>query len=221
MSQQFAGASKINNSLLASLEQRVFGRAVPQVPAWLETHHLTLFSVIWCKGIIAFSYLATTDLRWLSGVSLMIVLQYVTDFLDGKVGKLRGTGLVRWGYYMDHFLDYVFLCSVAVGYAIILPVAARFQMLLVLAVFGAYMVHSFLLFAATDKFEISTFRMGPTEFRLALVIINTLLIFYGTHAMIKALPFVAGGALISLCLLVYRTQRKLWRLDLAAKNNKI
>jgi hypothetical protein len=52
-------------------------------------------------------------------------MQYVTDHYDGKIGKYRNTGLVRWGYYMDHLLDYVFLCSIIIGYAFILPEKSR------------------------------------------------------------------------------------------------
>jgi hypothetical protein len=58
--------------------------------------------------ILLFSYWAARDLRWLWGVSAMIFMQYATDHYDGKLGKYRGTGLVRWGYYMDHLLDYFF-----------------------------------------------------------------------------------------------------------------
>ena len=80
------------------------------------------------------------------------------------------------------------------------------------------MLHSFLAFAATGELRISVFKLGPTEFRLAVIVINTLLIFYGTRKMIRALPFVAAGALVVLCVGAYRTQRAIWDLDLAAKD---
>lgn len=216
---EFAGARKTNNSLLAPFEHKMSCVLVARIPSWIETYHLTLLSFVWCSAIIAFSYLAASDLRWLAGVSIMIALQYLTDFFDGKVGILRGTGLVRWGFYLDHFLDYLFLCSLVIGYALVLPPTAHLSMLLTFAVFGAYMVHSFLLFAATEEFEISSFRLGPTEFRVALIIINTLLMFYGTKAMVKPLPFVAGGALIGLGWIVYRAQKRLWRIDMERRQD--
>ncbi|MGB8510761.1 MAG: CDP-alcohol phosphatidyltransferase family protein [Pyrinomonadaceae bacterium] len=215
--EEFAGAGKTGASFLSPLERRIARRVLPKIPAWLETHHLTMLTLVWCALIVVFSYLATGDLRWLWGVSLMVVCQYVTDHFDGKIGKYRDTGLVKWGFYMDHLLDYVFLCSILAGYALILPERSRPHLFLLLMIFGAYMVNSFLAFAATAEFRISHLKFGPTEFRLALVTTNALLILYGTRGMERALPYVAAGAFVVLCLLVYRTQKDIWRLDMKHK----
>src|SRR5262245_50794476 len=104
--EEFAGARKSNESLLAPFERRLAPWVVPRIPRWIGTHHLTLLTILWCAGILWFSARAANDLRWLWLVSLMIVLQWVTDHFDGKVGKFRNTGLVQWGFYMDHLLDY-------------------------------------------------------------------------------------------------------------------
>lgn len=215
--EQFAGAAKASVSFVSPLERRMARAVVPRIPACLETHHLTMLTLAWCSGIVFFSWLAATDVRWMWAVSSMVVMQYVTDFFDGKVGKHRGTGLVKWGFYMDHLLDYVFLCSVVAGYALVLPPSALFSLLLVLAVGGAFMVNSFLTFAATEKFEISHLRFGPTEFRIALVAVNALLVLYGPRPVKAALPYVAAGAVVALCLLAYRTQKMLWRRDMERK----
>jgi len=216
--QQFAGAVKTNNSFLTPLERRVAPIVLPRIPSWLETYHLTLLTLLWSAMILMFSYVARNDLRWLWMVSLFISLQYVTDHYDGKIGKYRNTGLVRWGYYMDHLLDYVFLCSVIIGYAFILPEKSRYHILFTLAIFAGYEVSTFLSFAATDKLKISYLKFGPTEFRLALVIINALLIQCGTRYMSSSLKYVNIGGAIGLALLVYRTHKLVWELDM--KNKK-
>ena len=115
--QQFAGASKTNTSFLSPLERRLAPVVIPRIPAWLETHHLTMLTLVWSLLILLFGFLAAGNIRWLWLVSLMVFFQYITDHYDGKVGKVRNTGLLRWGYYMDHLLDYFFLCSVIIGYA--------------------------------------------------------------------------------------------------------
>jgi phosphatidylglycerophosphate synthase len=218
--QQFPGASKSNNSFLTPFERRLAIRVLPRIPSWLETYHLTMLTLVWSGLILFFSYLARNDLRWLWGVSAMVVLQYVTDHYDGKIGKYRGTGLVRWGYYMDHLLDYVFLCSVIIGYAFILPDKARYQILIMLAIFAGYEVSTFLAFAATDRLKISYLKFGPTEFRLALIIINALLVQYGTRPMATALGYVNIGAAIGLALVVYRTHKVIWALDMKHKHGQ-
>ena len=218
--QQFAGASKSNTSFLTPFERRLAVRVLPRIPAWLETYHLTMLTLVWSGFILFFSYLAKNDLRWLWGVSAMVALQYVTDHYDGKIGKYRGTGLVRWGYYMDHLLDYLFLCSVIIGYAFILPERSRYQILIMLAIFAGYEVSTFLAFAATDRLKISYLKFGPTEFRLALIVINALLVQYGTRTIINGLKYVNIGAAIGLALMVYRTHKVIWALDMKQKNGE-
>src|ERR1044071_924411 len=166
-----------------------------------------MMTVVWSLLIVFFSYLAARNIRWLWMVSLMIAFQWLTDHYDGKVGKYRNTGLVRWGYYMDHLLDYFFLCSVIIGYAFILPERSRYQILIMLAIFSGYEVSTFLAFAATDRFKISYLRFGPTEFRLAIIIINALLAHYGTRQMINGLKYVNLGAAVGLALMIYRAHK--------------
>jgi phosphatidylglycerophosphate synthase len=217
LQEQFGGARKAGASLLSPVERRLARRVVPRVPAWLETYHLTMLTLAWSGAIVLCGYLARGDRRWLWGSSAMVLLQYVTDHLDGKVGKHRGTGLVRWGFYMDHLLDFVFLAAILVGYAFILPERAHLHLLLLLAVAAGLMVNSFLTLAATGSFRISHAWLGPTEFRLAVIITNAFVVFYGTRRMEKSLPYVAAGGLILLAALAYRTHREVWRIDMDAK----
>lgn len=219
--EQFAGALKTNNSFLAPLERRLAPVVLPRIPSWLETYHLTLLTLVWSGLILVFSYMARNDLRWLWLVSACVMLQWVTDHYDGKIGKYRNTGLARWGYYMDHMLDYLFLCSVIIGYAFILPERSRYQILFTLAIFAGFEVSTFLSFAATDKLRISYLKLGPTEFRVALVIINALLIQYGTRYMASSLRYVNIGAAIGLAFVVYRTHKLVWELDMKHKNGVV
>ncbi len=218
--QQFAGGNKTNTSFLSPLERRITPLILPKLPAWLQTYHLTMLTLVWSLLIIGFSYLAATNIRWLWIVSLLIFLQYVTDHYDGKIGKYRNTGLVRWGYYMDHLLDYFFLCSVIIGYSFILPEKSRYQLLLLMAIFGAFVVSAFLAFSATDRLTISHIKLGPTEFRLALIVINSLLIIFGKRYMVSGLKWVNAGAVICLCFIVYKTQKEIWRLDMQSKERE-
>lgn len=194
---------------------------LPRIPSWIETTHLTMLTVVWCAGILGFSYLAARDRRWLWGVSAMIFCQYLTDYFDGKVGKYRETGLERWGYYMDHLLDYFYLASVILGYAFILPEQSRYQLLIMLVLFGAYDMSTFLAFGVTRELKISYLKFGPTEFRLALIIINGLVAHYGIRHMIGGLKFVNAGAFVGICLMIYQTQKKIREIDLAQKQVRV
>ena len=215
--QKFAGAGKANAGLLVPLERRLGAFVLPRIPAWLETYHLTLLTPVWAIGIAVFSYLAQGNLRWLWMVNLMIVLHYFTDYFDGKLGKYRDTGLCKWGFYMDHLFDYVFLTCILIGYSFLIPQRSLFNLLLVLCVFSAFMFHTFLMLAATDEFRVSFSRFGPTELRIGLIICNGLLVKFGLRPLKGVLPYVALCGTVALALLAFRAQKKLWQCDMAAK----
>src|SRR3989338_3638539 len=118
--EKFGGASKLGGSIFNPLEKKLVPIVVPHIPKSIETYHLTITTILWSAMILVFSWLARTDIQWLWGISVMIFFQYATDLFDGAVGRYRDTGLVKWGFYMDHFLDYIFLCSVLIGYSFIL-----------------------------------------------------------------------------------------------------
>jgi len=214
----FAGHEKAGHSILTGAEMWLKGKVVPRIPRGIETYHLTLTTVLWSALVIGFSILARSSLFWLVGVSAAIVLQYVTDLFDGAVGRHRNTGLVKWGYYMDHFLDYVFLSAVVVGYAIIAPSGLQYWFLFLLALTGGFMVNSFLTFAATNEFRIYFYGFGPTEFRVLLIAVNTALIHTGTAHFAYTIPLTCALLALTLAFLIYRTHVKLWTIDMAAKD---
>jgi hypothetical protein len=44
-------------------------------------------TILWSAGIVMAGFMARTDMRWLWVFSGCIFLQYVTDMLDGAVGR--------------------------------------------------------------------------------------------------------------------------------------
>lgn len=214
----FAGDKKVGTSFLGPLEKKLVEKYVSKIPKGIETYHLTLLTIPWCIFIILFSALANMNIHFLWGVSVMIFLQYITDLFDGALGRHRNTGLIKWGYYMDHFLDYIFLCSILVGYTLMLPSPfLQYMQFIVLIILGAFMVNSFLAFAATNQFRISYLSIGPTEIRLMFILINTFIILFGKTYMGMSLPFILIFTFLGLCYTVYRTQKEIWDMDMEAK----
>lgn len=211
--QAFAGDEKHLVHFLAPHEQRLIKALVPMVPKWMSTVHLTLMTIGWSIGIVIAGYLANTDIRWLWLANACILLQYVSDMLDGAVGRVRNSGLIKWGFYMDHFLDYVFLCAIVIGYAFLLPQAHMPLALLGLAFSAGFMVHTFMDFAITNNFKISCGRFGVSEVRLVLVFSNIVLMAVGKGLLIKVFPFYAAASGLALCWLVYTAQKVYRHLD--------
>jgi hypothetical protein len=79
------------------------------------------------------------------------------------------------------------------------------------------MFHTFLMLAATDELRVSFSRFGPTELRIALIVINVFIVRFGSRGLDGALPWVAFGGVIALSVLAYIAQRRLWEIDMRAK----
>jgi len=217
---QFGGDKKVGKSLLNNPENRLKTWVVPKIPSFIETHHLTMMTLVWSIINVILGFFAKDNLSVLWLVSLMIALQYLSDLFDGELGRQRDTGLIKWGFYMDHFLDFIFLCSlVFVGY-MISPPGLEIWYVALLVILGAFMVSSFLFFAATNDFQIYYYGIGPTETRVVFILINIFIISFGTGGFPVLLPLVVIACLAGLIVNVYQIQKKLWALDMEVKTEK-
>jgi archaetidylinositol phosphate synthase len=218
MGNSFRGNLKFGDSVLLRYENIFRDALVRRLPSWLQTYHLTLASLPLSISVIGTGLLARQDLRWLHITSILLIIQYLTDLMDGALGRYRNTGLVKWGYYLDHLFDYVFLFSLMLGYYFFIPPESRVWILVILGGFSGLMISSFLSFAVSTKFQVYYFGLGPTEMRLALVIFNLLIWQLGVGWLVSVLPWVAGLISAIFLIQVIYTQRQLWQLDLSDRD---
>lgn len=214
---EFAGDKKVGRSLLSGPETRLKQWLIPKIPRGIETYHLTLATLLWSGVNVVVAFQARSNLALLWVVSLMILLQYLTDLLDGELGRQRDTGLVKWGFYMDHFLDFIFLCSLVFVGSMIAPPGLEVWIFGLLVILVAFMVNSFLSFGATNEFEIYHYGIGPTETRIVFILINIFLIRFGTASLPVLLPLTVLLCLGGLIFNTYRIQKKLWLLDMQVR----
>jgi phosphatidylglycerophosphate synthase len=220
MPTEFGGDKKVGKSLLSGPETRLKRWIVRRIPKQIETYHLTIVTLLWSAVNVFTAFYAKNNLALLWVVSLMIVLQYLTDLLDGELGRHRDTGLVKWGFYMDHFLDFIFLCSlVFVGY-MIAPDGIEGWYFALLVIVGSFMVNSFLSFGATNEFEIYHYGIGPTEMRVVFILINTFIITFGTANFDLLVPVTVGICMTGLIIHSYQIHKKLWVYDMEAKRSR-
>ena len=214
-SQNFGGDKKLPmRTLLAKYERKFIDKNVSKFPNWLQGYHLTLMTIPFSAAIIAFGCLAETNLNWLWMSSLMLFLQWFTDSFDGALGRYRDTGIPKWGFYMDHFLDFVFMSSVLVGYSFLFEGRSKELIYLLIPVSGCFVVSSYLAFGVTNEFKITYLWTGPTEMRIWFVILNCLMIKFGIRFVEKALTYILIGVVVSLCIIVYRTQKYIWKMEM-------
>jgi archaetidylinositol phosphate synthase len=215
MGEAFAGDKKKGQSFLGQPERRFINWAVPKVPRPILSHHLTSLTLVWSACIVLFGWLARGgDHGWLHGVSVMVFLQWLTDSLDGSLGKYRKQGLVKWGFYMDHLLDFLFAGSIVIAYSFLVEAKwLEFLFLLLLLVTCATMAVSFLSFAATNQFQIAYYGIGPTEIRIGYIALNTFVFFAGTDMFSWGVPVILALNVFAFVVMAAQTSRNLWQID--------
>ncbi len=210
---------KENSWFFIRIDRFLIAKGVGWVPSWLQTNHLTLMTLLWSVLAIASGYLSSENNFWLWGFSLSVILQYITDMLDGAVGRQRKTGLITWGYYMDHFLDYVFMCAVFWGYSFMVQGIYKIWLVGFWALLSGFMIHTFLDFSVTRVLKISYCRFGTTELRYLSVMLNSLAFFLGVSFFHSVLPFLTCVAGILLVFTVYKTNNKFYEFDIKNKSD--
>lgn len=197
-------------SPLAAWEKRFIEANVDRFPAWVRPDHLTLLTVVWSLGVLLAGWLAARhNVHWLALSSVMLALQWFTDCFDGALGRRRKANLRRWGFHMDHFLDYVFMACVTGHYAFLVPEPGRTCFLLFVPLYAAFEVNAWLEFGATGRFRITFHGIGPTEVRLLFILVNTAVALFGAGFLVASMPWVLAVCTLLLAVTVWQTQARI------------
>jgi archaetidylinositol phosphate synthase len=160
--------------LLARPEARALEWIARRLPRFVMPDHLTLLGVLAAVGIAAAYALSNRDPVWLWAASGLLVVHWLGDSLDGTLARVRRSERPRYGYYLDHLVDAIATALIGIGLGL-----SPYMLLatgLVIAV--AYLVLSINTYLETNVlgvFSLGYGRLGPTEARLALIAVNTLL----------------------------------------------
>ena len=160
--------------LLAQPEARVLEGIAKWLPAWIKPDHLTALGVLAALGIAAAYVLSNGNEAWLWAASALLVVHWLGDSLDGTLARVRKTERPRYGYYLDHLVDAFATAAIGIG----LGLSPHMLLAVGLAIVVAYLILSINTYLETHAFGVFTLgygRLGPTEARLLLIGVNTLL----------------------------------------------
>jgi archaetidylinositol phosphate synthase len=197
--------------ILAVPEARILEWIARRLPAAIKPDHLTALGVLAAIGIAAAYVLSNGDSAWLWAASGLLVLHWLGDSLDGTLARVRRSERPRYGYYLDHLVDAFATAAIGIG----LGLSPYMLVAVGLAIVVVYLILSINTYLETHAFGVFTLgygRFGPTEARLALIGVNTLLALGLVGA---GLLDVAGIALAAAMLLalIGRAGRNLRRLS--------
>jgi phosphatidylglycerophosphate synthase len=168
-------APRSKKFFLAHPEARVLDWIARRLPAAVKPDHLTAIGVLASIGIAAAYVLSNGDKTWLWAASGLLVLHWLGDSLDGTLARVRRSERPRYGYYLDHLVDAFATAAIGIGLGL-----SPYMLLAVgLAIVVAYLILSINTYLETHAFGVFTLgygRFGPTEARLLLIAVNTLLV---------------------------------------------
>lgn len=171
---QAVEATREASFLLAVPERRVLRWLAARLPRWLLPDDMTALGVLAAFGVCGAYQLSNDSSDWLWAASGLLILQWLGDSLDGTLARVRGIERPRYGYYLDHLVDAVATAAIGIGLGL-----SPFMLLAVgTLIVVAYLILSinvYLESQAFGRFSIGYGRVGPTEIRLVLIALNTLL----------------------------------------------
>jgi phosphatidylglycerophosphate synthase len=177
-------APRSKKFLLAVPEARVLDWIARRLPRAVKPDHLTALGVLASIGIAVAYVLSNGDEVWLWAASGLLVVHWLGDSLDGTLARVRKAERPRYGYYLDHLVDAFATAAIGIG----LGLSPHMLLAVGLAIVIVYLILSINTYLETQAFGTFTLgygRLGPTEARLLLVGVNTLL----------ALGLIGDGAL--------------------------
>lgn len=165
-----------NEGITQPWERHALKFLVSRLPAWITPDRLTAIGAIGAIiAAIAYAFAGPHPaLLWLATAGF--ILNWFGDSLDGNLARLRQIERPRYGYYLDNALD----CFVGLPVAIGLGVSGYLRLdvcLLALSIYTMISALSFLRANVTGVFQMSYGGVGPTEMRVAVMLLNALMFF--------------------------------------------
>jgi len=214
-----AKAKREMTFFLAGPEQAALRAMASRVPGWLNPNHFTMLGVAGAVGCGVGYALSSFDPDWLWLASFMLVVNWFGDSLDGTLARVRKAERPRYGYYIDHVVDAFATAAIGVGLGLSPYVRLDIALFLVL-VYLTLSINVYLESAVFGVFKIAYGRVGPTEARLLLILVNavlwlssTLLPGMGNEVRFVANAVVAIASLGMFGMLVIRFGKNLHKLS--------
>lgn len=169
-------ARRIQTNFLSVPEKKVLVWLAERMPAWVSSDMLTFLGFIGAL-IIATGYaLSNLSLQWLWLASFGLFVNWFGDSLDGTLARVRNQQRKTYGFYIDHNVDIINETIMFIGVGTSPLVNLTFTM----AILVNYLLLSVFVYInchLKGEMQLTFGGLGPTEFRLIAVIINTCFIY--------------------------------------------
>ncbi|HKQ17568.1 MAG TPA: CDP-alcohol phosphatidyltransferase family protein [Solirubrobacterales bacterium] len=167
-------AEREESFLLAVPEKRLLRWLAGRLPRWILPDDMTAVGVVAALAVAVAYQLSNDGNGWLWAASALLVVQWLGDSLDGTLARVRGIERPTYGYYLDHLVDAIATAAIGIGLGL-----SPFMLLsvgtLIVVAYLILSINVYLESFAFNRFSIGYGKIGPTEIRLILIALNTLL----------------------------------------------
>lgn len=205
-------SARIQTSLLNPYEKVVLRALVRRIPHFVTSDHLSLLGLMGAFMIAVGYALTNLGPAWLWLANAGFLVNWLGDSLDGTLARYRNQQRPLYGFYLDHNLDCVceFLMVFGAGLSAYMSLNVALLIIVPYLMLEVYvMINAHL----KNEFRLTYAKLGPTELRLIIVLVNTLVYFspalqawtYTVSVLNRSytlLALDAAGLFISLSLMV-------------------
>ncbi len=168
-------AQRIQTSFINAAEKKALVWLAKRQPRWVTSDMLTavgtLGSLIVAIGFVLSNY--SVQWLWLSSFGLFV--NWYGDSLDGTLARVHNCQRPIYGYYLDHTVDCINEGLMFIG-AGLSPFLHLDFALLAFAIYLVLTINVSINAHLKGEFRLTYIKLGPTEFRLLIILANTLLI---------------------------------------------
>lgn len=166
-------SKRIQTSLLNAAEKRILVWLAERQPRWVTSDLLTAIGVVGAVVVAVGYALSNYHPAWLWVASLGFIINWYGDSLDGTLARVRGTQRPIYGFYLDHNIDGITMAIMCIGAGL----SCLLNLYIAMGVLAVYLLLSISVYINAHlkgEFKLTYAGMGPTEFRLIMIMVNTL-----------------------------------------------
>ena len=166
---------RIQTSFLNAAEKKVLVWLAERQPKWMTSDILTFIGLLGAV-IIAVGYALSANPVFLWLASFGWIINWYGDSLDGTLARVRKQQRPVYGFFIDHTVDCINESIMIIG----IGMSPFMQFDVAIMCLVAYLLISVYVYISAHlkgEFKLTYGKMGPTELRVIMIIVNTLWFF--------------------------------------------